>query len=852
MSWNHFSKWMTSHFFIFLLIILVKVHFTRMFLFNDNIFGFSLFIELLFPLLIALFIEFCFRKGKNIAYYIVNFVFSVLFFSIIMYFDFYGAVPTYSALLQADQVGEVGDSIAAIFRPIYLLLFVDIILLPFFLKKKWISSNFPIKRRLSMLIALPIVILLSLGVIYTNSTIINTINQAEKMGIFHFQLYSVYHDQKTQSRLHSIINNDLDQSIINELKGIETREEFDYYGIAKDKNILVVQLESLQTFPISLEIEGNEVTPILNNLIEDSYYFPNVFQQIGRGNTSDAEFALNTSIYPLGDRAMSQEFGNRDIPSLPKILREHNYESVTFHTNDVQFWYRDGMYQALGFDSYYDKAFFGTDDFIAFGASDEVLYEKSLPILEDIWKTGKKFYANLVAMSSHHPYTLPDTKELLPLPSHYENTAVGDYLRAVHYADFALGELIKDLKDKGLWDDTLLFIYGDHFGLRLETDLDYILMEEILDRPYHEHVDHFNIPLVVHIPGEEDNAEMFTHIGGQVDYMPTIVNLIGVENDNVMFGQDLFNYDKNLIGMRFYLPSGSFINEDILYTPGNGFHDGKGVDLYTLEEVEVAEYEQDFRRLMDLLELSDAYVTQLPPRRGLESVSSEFPLDGSLEWEHVSNGENYKVVRVNLFSPSITQYRVEREDHTVENVNANIFYDSNQYDLYENGYLYVTIDNSESGWSEDDLSQQDISSFFEQQDFTLFLFEEDFNKINYKLTSFYEIIEETGDKIDLNEELEWEHFSSREDFTIVRVDLEAPETNYFVERDGEILQDRNANQFDQGNLTNLYSNGYLYISIDNNDSKWGYDAQPTPEEIKAYFKEQNYTLYIDTYNELLR
>lgn len=705
-----------------------------------------------------------------------------------------------------------------------------------------------------MIFALPVVLLLSVGIIYLNSGIINQINQSEKMGLFNYQIYSVYNDQKVKNKLLTINEDRLDQSIINDLKGIEELDVPEYFGIAKDKNILVVQLESLQTFPIDLEINGNMVTPTLNRLIEDSYYFPNVYQQIGKGNTSDAEFALNTSIYPLGGRAMSQEFGNREIPSLPKILKEHDYASATFHTNDIQFWYRDRMYEALGFDQYFDKSFFGNEDIIAFGASDEVLYEKSLPILEAITKQGGFFYANLIAMSSHHPYTLPDSKKMLELPSKYQDTAVGNYLVAIHYADYALEQLVENLKARGLWEETLLFVYGDHFGLRLETNEDEKLMEDILGRAYHQHVDHFKTPLIVSVPGEEENSQTFEHIGGQVDFMPTLLNLVGIKNEeSIMFGQDLFNYETNLLGMRFYLPTGSFINDDILFSPGDSFDDGQAVDQTTLEDVEnIEQYQEDFQRLTELLELSDAYVTHLPTREGLENINFEFVLDGSLQWEHFSNGDDYKVVRVNLFSPSITKYKVEKENQKLENINANNFDDSNLYDFYGNGYLYLSIDNTESNWTEDKLSTQNISRFFDQNNYTLYLYEDDYNKINRKLSSYNEIIKEVGEKIELNDELNWEHFSNHQDYKVVRVQLNVPQTNYFVDRNKAPLTDGNADYFDRGDLSDLYANGYLYLSINAEDSQWTNESTPTVAEIKTYFKEQNYLLYLDTRNEILK
>lgn len=78
-------------------------------------------------------------------------------------------------------------------------------------------------------------------------------------------------------------------------------------------NLIVVQMESFQNFPINLTLNGQEVTPVLNKLAKEGFYFPHVFQQIGPGNTSDAEFMSNTSIYPTAAAAMSTSFGDRQL-----------------------------------------------------------------------------------------------------------------------------------------------------------------------------------------------------------------------------------------------------------------------------------------------------------------------------------------------------------------------------------------------------------------------------------------------------------------------------------------------------------------------------------------------------------
>lgn len=139
-----------------------------------------------------------------------------------------------------------------------------------------------------------------------------------------------------------------------------------YFGRGKDCNLLVVQLESVQNFTLNLSVNGKQVTPVMNKLVKESLYFSRVFQQIGAGNTSDAEFIVNTSLYPRGAKATSEICGNKEFPSLARLLQRKGYTAHTFHVNDVSFWDRNLMYPALGFNSYYDQPYFRREIFNRF------------------------------------------------------------------------------------------------------------------------------------------------------------------------------------------------------------------------------------------------------------------------------------------------------------------------------------------------------------------------------------------------------------------------------------------------------------------------------------------------------
>ncbi|QJC50596.1 LTA synthase family protein [Paenibacillus albicereus] len=530
-------------------------------------------------------IELLARKRKLMAYLIVNLAFTAIYFAVIMYYKYFGIIVTYHALSQAGQVTEVKGSVFQLLHPYFMLIFVDIVLAWLLLgfskrlRRGWQrAAN---RRFLGWRIALPGFVLAAaacFALIWPNRGIANELVQTERMGIVNYELFLIASGGNESFVPVSTVT----QAEIDRLKGLpQPAAEPASFGAAKGRDVIVVQLEALQNFVIGKSVDGKEITPNLNALIRESVYFPRFYQQAGSGNTSDAEFLTNTSLYvPLRVPA-TEAYSGRSLPSLPKLLKREGYETMTFHTNDVAFWNRSELYRALGFDRYYDTEFFGDEDIVAFGASDEVLYRKTVQELARVKKeTGKPSYSMLISMSSHHPYNIPARKVKLDLPAQYDDSFVGDYLRAQNYTDYALGQLFQELKDAGLWDNSLIVLYGDHMGLPIYSlkDEDLRLLEQLDGRKY-DSSQMLNIPLIVSAPGALEPA-VETGIGGQSDIMPTIANLAGLSlGGQLHFGQDLLNERANLLPERYYLPSGSFINDREIFIPGTGFGDGRRIEL---------------------------------------------------------------------------------------------------------------------------------------------------------------------------------------------------------------------------------------------------------------------------------
>ncbi|CDN43939.1 Sulfatase [Paenibacillus sp. P22] len=585
--WSRKAFWL-SPFVVFTLSLVFKIYLAAFVIYGGE--------HVWLPLLTSLpsvwaayfLIELLARRRKLMTYLIVNLLLTTVYFAVIMYYKYFGIIVTYHALMQIGQVTEVKGSVFQLLHPYFLLIYVDIVaawlLLGFSgtFRRAWRGLA---NRRLmpAWIPASGFILMLGIcmAIVWPNRGISNELVQNERMGILNYEVFLM----ATAGNEKLVPASTVTQEAVNKLKGVAAPQQPLYAGAAKGRNVIVIQLEAFQNFLLNKTVEGKEITPNLNKLIQESAYFPRFYQQAGSGNTSDAEFLTNTSFYvPLRVPA-TQAYADKSLPSMPKAFRAEGYEALTFHTNDVAFWNRKELYKALGFSRYYDTEFFGGEDKVAFGASDEVLYAKTVQELAKQRDEGKKFYAMLISMSSHHPYNIPDRKVKLKLSDTYKDSFVGDYIRAQNYTDYALGQLFQELKDAGLWDNSVIAIYGDHMGLPIYSlsDGDLDLLEKLDGRKY-DSSQMMNIPLIVTAPGLLQ-ASVQTQVGGQSDIFPTIANLVGLPMENHLhFGQDLFNQHSNLLPERYYLPSGSFIDDSEIFVPGTGFGDGSRIMLPTAAE----------------------------------------------------------------------------------------------------------------------------------------------------------------------------------------------------------------------------------------------------------------------------
>ena len=374
--------------------------------------------------------------------------------------------------------------------------------------------------------------------------------------------------------------------------GVDDAENDPYRGIAEGRNVITIQVEALQNFVLNLEYNGQVITPNLNALLtQDTLYFDNYYYQIGGGNTADAEFAVNNSLYAPVDEAAYSRYADNDFYSMAKLLKDNGWTSATaFHGYVNTFWNRNVAYPGQGFDAYLSGSDYYAEpaEVAGMGVSDGEFFVRAVDYLKE--QSGP-FYAFMVTLTSHYAFELPAQYNMLTLKDEHVGTLFGNYLQSVHYFDHAVGMLIDALKAANLYDNTIITFYGDHFGLPVYDWQSKLFLTELLGTEY-TYESHFNVPLMIHIPGS-GVTETKSVAGGHIDVMPTLLHLLGLKNEKgIMFGESLLRLKSNIVCQQQHLGRGSFISDEVFFQfPLSGIAlNSKANAIGTWEELNPADY----------------------------------------------------------------------------------------------------------------------------------------------------------------------------------------------------------------------------------------------------------------------
>lgn len=314
-----------------------------------------------------------------------------------------------------------------------------------------------------------------------------------------------------------------------------------FAGMFKNKNLIVIQWESLENFVVNQKIQGQEITPTLNKLLKNSLYFNNYHENVNNGTSSDADLMTNTGVYPVRDGSTFFRYpSNQYKSSLPLLLSGMGYSTYAIHPDKGLYWNWKPALTSIGFQTCLDSSNYNITETIGLGISDKVFMEQVAPI---IGKAKDPFYSFVVTLTSHSPFNLPESHRDLKLDNGFDSNILGDYFQSIHYTDEALGKFLEDLDKQGVLKDTVVAIYGDHTGVhKYYSDR----VSSIYPSEAWWSDNDMRIPLIIY--NGALTSQTLDVQGGQIDLMPTLAYLMGVDKgkyENVALGKVLVNTNKN-------------------------------------------------------------------------------------------------------------------------------------------------------------------------------------------------------------------------------------------------------------------------------------------------------------------
>ncbi|MCR8852877.1 LTA synthase family protein [Lysinibacillus fusiformis] len=570
------------------------------------------FLLLLNPLgsaMLFLGLSFIFRgKRKYTSLVVVYTLMSILLYANIVYYRFFSDFITLPTLSQTQNFGDLGGSVLSLLKPYDILFFVDVFVMFYLRYSKRIqkdTNRFGYKKAMAIITCALAISILNLGLAEANRPQLLTRgfdrNYIVKyLGMYNYTIYDSVETMKASSQRALADSSDITE-VINYTKSNYAKPNANYFGKAKGMNVIYLHLESFQNFLIDYKLNGEEVTPFLNSLAKDknTLYFDNFFHQTGQGKTSDAEFMLENSLFGLPQGSAYITKAQNTYQAAPSILKDYGYTSAVFHGNNGSFWNRNVIYKSFGFDKFYDASYYNTGtsgDMAEYGLLDKPFFEQSQSLLSSL---PQPFYTKLITVGNHYPYKM--NQDLVTIDkANTGDASVDNYFQTARYADEAIQQVFHQLKESGLYDHSMIVLYGDHYGI---SDNHNAAMSQVIGKditPY-ESANLQRVPLFIHVPGMEGGTN-HTY-GGQTDLLPTLLHLLGIDSQQfVQFGSDLLSEEHHeIVPFR----NGDFVSPKI-YSVNEKFYDnetGLPLDDSQLESARTIKNEVDLK-----LQLSDKVV----------------------------------------------------------------------------------------------------------------------------------------------------------------------------------------------------------------------------------------------------
>ncbi|WP_314653453.1 LTA synthase family protein [uncultured Streptococcus sp.] len=501
----------------------------------------------------------------SLAFGIYLLLFVWLISNSIYYREFTDFVTVNTMLASSKVSAGLGAAALELFRPWDVIYILDFPILAFFFLKKWIRmDNRPFNKRASFAVTSLSAMLFSANLFlaeidrpelltrgFSNYYVVRALGLPAFLGYSANQTYAANKERSKASEA--------------DLKPVEeyiqqhyAKPNPEYFGMAKGRNVIYIHLESFQQFLIDYKLNVNdkeyEVTPFLNSLYHsnETFAFSNVFNQVKAGKTSDAETMIETGLFGLNQGSFMVNYGGTNTQqAAPFILFKNGYNSsAVFHGNAGSFWNRNTAYKQWGYNYFFDASYFtkqNSSNSFQYGLNDKYMLRDSIKYLE---RLQQPFYTKFITVSNHYPYTTSLSGDDLGFPlAKTQDETINGYFATANYLDSSIKAFFDYLKESGLYKNSIIVLYGDHYGISNSRNPS---LAPLLDKNSETWSSYDNamlqrVPYMVVVPGM-DKGRIIDTYGGEIDMLPTLEHLLGIDSQKFLqVGQDMLSPDHNQI-----------------------------------------------------------------------------------------------------------------------------------------------------------------------------------------------------------------------------------------------------------------------------------------------------------------
>ncbi len=350
------------------------------------------------------------------------------------------------------------------------------------------------------------------------------VNELSGNGMYDFG-FAFWHNQLDYNTFYKTIPLEESLSIVRKNLGFIPCNEKDCNTIRnihsdsaeKRMNVIMISVESLSADFLSCYGNTQNITPNLDSLAKQGLLFTNLYAS-GTRTVRGLE-ALSLCIPPTPGQSIVKRQDNKNLFTLGSVFRSKGYNSrfiyggYGYFDNMNEFFSQNG-YEVTDRNALSEKEIHYEN---TWGVADEDLFTLSLKQFDKDYKKGKPFFAQIMTVSNHRPYTYPERR--IDIPSHTGREG------AVKYTDYAIGKFIREAKLKPWFRNTLFVIVADHCASSAGK----------VELP----VNKYHIPMIIYAP-EHVKPGKFEKLVAQIDIGPSILGLLNFSYQSKFFGQDVF------------------------------------------------------------------------------------------------------------------------------------------------------------------------------------------------------------------------------------------------------------------------------------------------------------------------